>query len=79
MVTRELATDNATFEALQVARNIASCHLVFKLISSPHCAVSGFVFISVLNSLIRSTSVIAYMKFLSRPFTGRFVQVCSMS
>ena len=37
------------------------------MISSPHCAVSGFVFVFVLNLLICYTSVIAYMKFLSPP------------
>ena len=36
-----------------------------KMISSPYCAVSLFVLIFVLNSLIRYTSVMAYMKFLS--------------
>ena len=35
------------------------------MISSPYCAVSGFVFVFVLNLLICYTSVIAYMKFLS--------------
>ena len=35
------------------------------MISSPYCAVSGFVF--VLNLLICYTSVIAYMKFSSPP------------
>ena len=38
-----------------------------KMISSPYCAVSGFVFVFVLNWLICYTSVIAYMKFLSPP------------
>ena len=38
-----------------------------KMISSPYCAVSGFVFVFVLNLLICYTSVIAYMKFLSPP------------
>ncbi len=38
-----------------------------KMISSPYCADSGFVFIFVLNSLKRYTSVIAYMKFFSSP------------
>ena len=39
-----------------------------KMIYSPYCACSGFVFIVVLNLLICYTSVItAYMKFLSPP------------
>ncbi len=38
-----------------------------KMISSPYCADSGFVFIFVLNSLKRYTSVIAYMKCFSSP------------
>ena len=37
------------------------------MISSPYCAVSGFVFVFVLNLLIYYTSVIAYVKFLSPP------------
>ena len=40
---------------------------VLKMISSPYCAVSGSVFVFVLNLLICYTSVIAYMKFLSPP------------
>ena len=39
------------------------------MISSPYCAYTGFVFIFVLNLLIRYTSVIAYMKFFSPPFS----------
>ncbi len=42
-----------------------------KLIFSPYCADSQFVFVFVLNSLIRYTSVIAYMKFFIPPL--RFV------
>ena len=38
-----------------------------KMISSPYCADSGFVFVFVLNLLICYTSIIAYMKFLSPP------------
>ena len=41
------------------------------MISSPYCAVSGFVFVFVLNWLICYTSVIAYMKFLSPPLSLR--------
>ena len=38
------------------------------MIFSPYCTVSGFIFVFVLNLLIRYTSVIAYMKFLSRHY-----------
>ena len=56
-----------------------SCLQGLKLISSPSCTVSGLIFMFVLNSLIRYTSVTAYMKSLSRPSTSRFVQECLMS
>ena len=46
---------------------VTLCAIYGTLISSPHCTVSGFVYISVLNLLICYTSVILYMKWLSPP------------
>ena len=50
----------------RVTRTLGT-RLGLKMISSPYCACSGFVFIFVLKLLIRYTSVLAYMKFLSPP------------
>ena len=74
MKLRRLRVTRITNGKLEKFRlNVSRCAIrdveprPLNMISSPYCAVAGFVFIFVLNSLIRYTSVIAYMMFLSPP------------